>query len=43
MDLVAGQPVRCVEIDNALTKRSLLALQPLGGNHASPLVYFIVE
>jgi hypothetical protein len=29
MDLVAGQQVRCVEVDNALTKRSLLALQPL--------------
>ena len=30
MYVVAGQPVRCIEVDNALAKRTLLALQSLG-------------
>jgi hypothetical protein len=30
VSVVARQPVRCVEVDNALAKRALLALQSLG-------------
>jgi hypothetical protein len=30
VDIVAGQPVRCVKVSDALAKCTLLTLQPLG-------------